>query len=258
MASETPVAHFPDLARGRTVVTGTSDGIGLAVAEALLAAGGDVVGLDVRPAPAALSAAGARYRHQLCDLRDAVALAATFADVQAHGPTLDGLVNCAGIDPFYAVDEAGAAEWAHVLDLDLRAYYLAVHHALPLLRAGGRKSIVNISSINYRLGVPRRALYTTAKNAIIGLTRGLARELGRDGIRVNTVSPGWVFTERQRQAYFEGPDAAKHLETIARTQAIGLHIQPEDIAVHVLFYLSNASRASTGHNCVVDGGWLLD
>jgi NAD(P)-dependent dehydrogenase (short-subunit alcohol dehydrogenase family) len=117
---------------------------------------------------------------------------------------------------------------------------------------------VNISSINYRLGVVGRSIYSTTKAGILGLTTGLARELGREGIRINTTTPGWVFTERQVEEYFGAPDAEKHLGTLRERQALPLHIEPADVANHILFYLSNVSRASTGHNCVVDGGWLLE
>ena len=142
--------------------------------------------------------------------------------------------------------------------IDLRASWLTAKHTLPAMKLEGRGSIVNVSSINYRLGIAGRSIYSTTKAGILGLTAGLARELGQEGIRINTVSPGWVFTERQIAEYFSGPDAEKHLATLFEKQALSLHIDPVDIANHVLFYLSNVSRASTGHNCVVDGGWLLE
>jgi NAD(P)-dependent dehydrogenase (short-subunit alcohol dehydrogenase family) len=83
--------------------------------------------------------------------------------------------------------------------------------------------------------------------------------LGAEGIRINSVSPGWVFTERQIAQYFTEPnDRQQNLETLKQRQAINRRITPQDVANHVLFYLSEASAASTGHNCVVDGGWLLE
>ncbi|RFC43135.1 MAG: NAD(P)-dependent dehydrogenase, partial [Verrucomicrobia bacterium] len=83
-------------------------------------------------------------------------------------------------------------------------------------------------------------------------------ELGAEGIRLNTVTPGWIFTERQVGEYFVGPKAKKHLAYLAGVQSLPLKITAGDVANHILFYLSDASRASTGHNCVVDGGWLLE
>jgi len=242
-----------DLRGHRALVSGSTGGIGLAVVQALLGQGCAVVGLDVAEGPPL----GAGYQHVRCDLGDATALQAALALVTAHGP-LDHVVNVAGIDPTYALSAGGRAEWDRVLDIDLRAYYLVLHHCLEALRAGAGKSIVNVSSINYQLGLPGRSIYSAAKAGILGLTRGLSRELGREGIRINTVSPGWVFTARQHREHFSGAAAAANLAHLARVQALEVHIRPEDIATHILFYLSAASRASTGHNCVVDGGWLLE
>jgi NAD(P)-dependent dehydrogenase (short-subunit alcohol dehydrogenase family) len=117
---------------------------------------------------------------------------------------------------------------------------------------------VNVSSINYRLRIVGRSIYSTTKAGILALTTGLARELGRARIRIITIAPGWVFTERQVEEYFGTPDAEEHLGTLCERQALPLHIEPADVANHILFYLSNVGRASTGHNCVVDGGWLLE
>ena len=248
------VMRLPDLAGNVALVTGSANGIGLATVTALLATGCRVHGLDIGEQPAL----GEGYTHHHCDLADGHAIGDTIAAIGAANDGLDHVVNVAGIDPLIALDAGGAAEWSRVIDLDLRAYYLVIHHAIGLLRRGRGRSIVNVSSINYRLGIPRRALYTIAKTGILGLSRGLARELGQDGIRINSVSPGWVFTERQEREYFAGESGRKHLDHLHARQALTHHITPEDIATHILFYLSQASRASTGHNCVVDAGWLLE
>lgn len=253
--SETSRVHLPDL-RGKTaLVTGASRGIGRAVVEALvahdvhcfaLANGGFESDLPAHVTPIT------------CDLSHVSAVQEAVDTVSARAPSLDYLVNVVGIDPKHRLAEGTADVWDAIVDLNLRSYYLLIRACLPLLRRGRGRSIVNVSSINYRLGIVGRSIYATTKAGILGLTTGLARELGQDEIRINTVSPGWVFTERQVAEYFTGPDAQKHLATLAEKQALSLHIQPMDIANHVLFYLSNVSRASTGHNCVVDGGWLLE
>ena len=181
-----------------------------------------------------------------------------FREISLRTERLDYVVNVAGADPKHAIDTITLGEWDRLIDLNLRAYYFVIKGALPLLRRGRGKSVVNVSSINYRLGVPGRAPYSATKAGILGLTTGLSRELGRDGIRVNTVSPGWVFTERQIEEYFAGPQSQKFLDYLAQHQAIRIEISALDVANHVAFYLSEVSRASTGHNCVVDGGWLLE
>jgi NAD(P)-dependent dehydrogenase (short-subunit alcohol dehydrogenase family) len=252
--SPAPPLHLPDLAGRDAVVTGVSMGIGRATAELLLENGARVFGLArqagrwMRPGLVPVS----------CDLADGDAIAAAFARICAETDRLDYVVNVAGADPKYPIDTITLADWDRLVDLNLRGYYFVVKAALPLLRRGSGRSIVNVSSINYRLGVPGRAPYSATKAGILGLTTGLARELGREGIRVNTVSPGWIFTERQVEEYFSGSQAERFLDYLAREQAIRLKISATDVANHVAFYLSAASRASTGHNCVVDGGWLLE
>lgn len=247
--------HLPDLRGGAALVTGASRGIGRAIVEALAAD-------DVRCFSLANQGFAADLPPQVvaipCDLSDAETIEQVVPAVAAQTQSLDYLVNVAGIDPKFRLEEGTVDIWDSIVDLNLRAYYLLIRGCLPLLRRGRGRSIVNVSSINYRLGIAGRSIYSTTKAGILGLTTGLARELGQEGIRINTVSPGWVFTERQIAEYFSGPDAEKHLATLTEKQALSVHIDPVDIANHVLFYLSNVSRASTGHNCVVDGGWLLE
>ena len=247
--------HLPDLHGGTALVTGASRGLGRGVAEALAAH-------DVQCFALADQGFGTDLPPQVvpihCDLSDAATIEQVVAMVKAQSESLDYLVNIAGIDPKYRLEEGTVDIWDSIVDLNLRAYYLLIRSCLPLLRRGRGRSIVNVSSINYRLGIIGRSVYSTTKAGILGLTTGLARELGKEGIRINTVTPGWVFTERQVAEYFSGHDAEKHFATLDEKQALSLHIDPVDIANHILFYLSNVSRASTGHNCVVDGGWLLE
>jgi len=241
--------------RGKTaVVTGASAGIGKATCELLLENGARVFGLAREMA---------QIRHDRfvaleCDLSDVDKVGGAFAKIAAEVSTLDFVVNVAGVDPKHPIDQVSVSEWDNVIDLNLRAYYFVIKYALPLLRPGKGRSVVNVSSINYRLGVPGRAAYAASKAGILGLTTGLSRELGREGIRVNTVSPGWIFTERQIAEYFKGDGARRNLDYLAQHQAVKLRVRPEDIANHIAFYLSDVSRASVGHNCVVDAGWLLE
>jgi NAD(P)-dependent dehydrogenase (short-subunit alcohol dehydrogenase family) len=253
---DTPAENFvlPDLKGKTAIVTGASLGIGKSTVERLLENGVRVVGLSrsaQKSTPPGLTSI-------LCDLSDAAALAEAFKEISEKITQIDYVVNVAGADPKYLLDEVTTEQWDHLLDLNLRAYYFVIKHALPLLRRGHGRSIVNVSSINYRIGLPGRAAYSASKAGILGLTTGLSRELGRENIRINTVTPGWTFTERQIEEYFESDEAEKHLSYLAEQQSMKLKITAADIANHILFYLSNVSRASTGHNCVVDGGWLLE
>jgi NAD(P)-dependent dehydrogenase (short-subunit alcohol dehydrogenase family) len=249
-----PALLLPDLRGKAVVVTGASAGIGRATITALLANGATCFGLSREPL--ALTHPG--FHPLPCDLRDPAAIAGAFAALRTHTTRLDGVVNVAGIDPKVPLAAGDAAHWDKIVDLNLRAYYLVIRESLDLLRAGTGPAIVNVSSINYRLGLAGRSIYSATKAGILGLTTGLARELGREGIRINTVSPGWIFTERQVTEYFSGPETAKHLAHLATVQSLPLRLQAQDVANHILFYLSAVSRGSTGHNCVVDGGWLLE
>lgn len=249
-----PALRLPDLAGRIALVTGASSGIGRATAELLLGNGAAVHGVAHERA----EITHPLFRAHLCDLRDAAAIKQTVAAIAAGSPHLDYVVNVAGIDPKVSLDEGSATQWDEIADTNLRAYYLVLHEAVTLLRRGQGRAVVNVSSINYRLGVPKRAIYAATKAGILGLTTGLARELGRDGIRINTVTPGWVLTPNQVRAYFQGDDAGKNLAYLASVQSLRVKIEANDIANHILFYLSDVSRASTGHNCVVDAGWTLE
>ena len=241
--------------RGRNaLVTGSSCGIGLATVQGLLANKVNVFGLDRTES----GLKNSRFTLLKCDLRDTSSILNAFDKISAETISLDYVVNVAGMDPKYQIDEIKIEQWNELIDLNLRAYYFVIKHALPMLRRGLGRSIVNVSSINYRLGVPGRAPYSATKAGILGLTTGFSRELGRENIRINAVAPGWIFTERQISDYFTGKDGAKNLDYLAKQQSIKIKISPADIANHILFYLSNVSRASTGHNCIVDGGWILE
>jgi len=245
---------LPDLKGRNAVVTGSAQGIGRAVVRGLLSNGACVFGLDVKTG-------GIRHRRFIqvtCDLCDTSSILRAFDRISEDVLSLDYVVNVAGMDPKYKIDEIAADQWDELMDLNLRAYYFVIKHALPMLRQGKGRSIVNVSSINYRLGVPGRAPYSASKAGILGLTAGLSRELGRENIRINAVTPGWVFTERQIADYFSGRTGERNLEYLGKQQSIKLKISPADIANHILFYLSNVSRASTGHNCIVDSGWILE
>lgn len=274
-----------DLAGRTAVVTGSSAGIGAAVSNALRIQGCSVIGLDIHHPPLNTPSASSssssspsnltstnhsthpststllpypsygKYTHIHCDVRNAQSIDQALSSFQS----LDYIVNVVGIDPKFSLKEGGTDEWAKIIDTNLRSQYLVIRAALTALEQGQGKSIVNISSINSRLGVPRRTLYTISKAGIQGLTRGLARELGAKNIRINTITPGWVFTDIQKKEYFNTEQGDKYYNYLKEVQSLPhKQIQPEDIANHVLFCLSNVSSSMTGSNMVVDAGWTLE
>jgi NAD(P)-dependent dehydrogenase (short-subunit alcohol dehydrogenase family) len=252
--SPAPLLRLPDLAGGTALVTGASLGIGRATAIGLLENGATVFGLSRHRA----EIDHPRFTSIPTDLRKMEDIRNALVTIGSATSSIDYVVNVAGADPKYLLGDVTEEDWDNLVDLNVRAYYFIIKYALPFLKEGAGKSIVNVSSINYRLGVPGRAAYSATKAAIVGLTAGLSRELGREKIRVNTVTPGWTFTERQIEEYFSGDTADKHLDFLEKAQAMKIKIRAEDISNHILFYLSHVSRASVAHNAVVDGGWLLE
>ena len=256
--SEAPPLCLPDL-RGKTaLVTGVTQGIGRATALRLLDNGARVFGLARGELAPELTEYADHYKDYPCDLQHATAIDQVFGALTAETDQLDYVVNVAGRDPKFSNDSITAEQWDSLVDLNLRGYFWVIKRALPLLRRGSGKSIVNVSSINYRLSVPGRTPYSATKAGILGLTTGFARELGAEGISINTVTPGWVFTERQVDEYFSGDGEVGNLAYLRDRQCFPLKIAAGDVANHILFYLSNVSRATTGHNSVVDAGWILE
>jgi NAD(P)-dependent dehydrogenase (short-subunit alcohol dehydrogenase family) len=250
------VVIYPDMSGRIALVTGSTQGIGKAACEALLTQGATVFGVGLDES---VERATERYFPIAVDLSRPDSAEEIIRQIRLRSRSLDYLVNVAGRDTKYSLEQGDADCFDALVALNLRGYYLLIRGAVPLLETGKGKSIVNISSINYRLGVPKRSIYSSTKAGILGLTTGLARELGARSIRINAISPGWVFTSRQEAEYFADPvEGKRNLQYLMERQSIQHCITPLDIANHILFFLSEASMACTGHNCVVDAGWLLE
>ena len=166
--------------------------------------------------------------------------------------TVDVLVNNAANDQRHTIEQVTPEYWDHSMAINLRPQFFMAQAVLPAMRAAGRGSIINMSSISWLIpstGVP---LYATAKAAIVGMTRTLAHELGPLGIRVNAVLPGAIATERQRQLWY----TPEYKAEILASQALKFDILPEDVARLVLFLAADDSRAITNQSYIVDGGWI--
>jgi D-xylose 1-dehydrogenase len=241
----------PEL-RGRLIlVTGGAQGIGEAIVRTFHAQGALVSFCDVNGSAGKSLAKelgqGALFRKvDLQNEREIIAW--IHAAGQTHR-TIHALVNNAARDPRIALERTTASQWDDLFALNLRAYFLASREAAKLMGPGS--VIVNLASITFHHGPPRMAAYVATKGGVLGLTRSLARELGPRRIRVNTVSPGWVMTERQLREFV----TPKVKRLIKRSQCIPELIQPAEIAEVILFLASNASRAMTGQELLVDRGW---
>lgn len=243
---------------GRPVfVTGGGSGIGESIVEHFCAQGSRVTFVDVAKEPsealvARVAASGApapRFVH--ADLRDVAALQRAVADARAaHGP-LRVLVNNAANDDRHRVEDVTPAYWDDRMAVNLRHQFFAAQAAIPQMKEAGGGSIVNFGSISWMNAEGGYPAYTAAKAAVHGLTRGLARDFGPDRIRVNTVVPGWVMTERQIRLWL-GADGERQIQ---ENQCLKDKLHPPDIARMVLWLAADDSRMCTAQNFVVDAGW---
>src|SRR5438067_2630860 len=242
-------------------ITGAARGLGQEFARSLAAAGARIVAADINDCTETVDlvkrengeAIGTRL--DVADAGSAREMAE--AAVRAFG-RLDGLVNNAALygalhgGRFDAIDEA---EWDAAMAVNVKGIWNCCKAAVPAMRQAGGGSIVNIASLAATYGMPYGLHYTTSKAAVIGLTRGLARELGRDNIRVNAVAPSVVLTEGTREFFAEKADKA--LETIKMGQAIASNLLPSDLSGTVQWLISDASAFVTGQTIAVDGGTVM-
>lgn len=236
-------------------ITGVAGGIGSATARVFSAAGWAVVGVDRQPRD---GQAGVD-RYLSADIAAPGADETIFQQVADTFGRLDVLVNNAAVQVCKPLVETTPDEWDEVMNSNLRAVYLAIRQAHPLLKASGNGAIVNISSVHAIQTSSNIAAYAASKGALLALTRALAIELAPDNIRVNAVLPGAVDTHMLRAGLGRGHAAGDTIDE--RVLALGArHIvgrigQPEEIAQAILF-LADSERASfvTGQALVVDGG----
>lgn len=259
MPSETSAdgrAIYPSLRGKRVIVTGGGSGIGAALVESFCRQGAHVAFVDLTPEPATaladrIEAEGFhRPIFAQLDLKDVDALKATIANFEAQLGRIDVLVNNAANDDRHAIEEVTPAYWDERMATNLRHLFFATQAVIPAMKKVGGGVVLNFGSISWHLALNELTLYQTAKAAIEGMTRSLARDLGRDHIRVNTIIPGNVQTPRQMKWYTPEGEAE-----IVAAQCLEGRIQPIDIAAMALFLASDDARYCTGHNYWVDAGW---
>jgi D-xylose 1-dehydrogenase len=242
---------LPELRDKNILVTGGAAGIGEAVVRAFHGQGARVFFCDrsTRPGAQLARELGQRAEFRRVDVTDERAIMGWIREIGRRHKTIHALINNAARDPRIPLARLSARDWDRLFATNLRAYFLTCREAVKWMRAGS--SIVNFGSITFHLGPVNMSAYVATKGGVLGFTRSLARELGRRRIRVNTISPGWVMTERQRREYLT-PAIRKQLR---RDQCIPDLIQPEEIADVVLFLASEASRTMTGQELLADRGW---
>ncbi|MGC5168376.1 SDR family NAD(P)-dependent oxidoreductase [Luteimicrobium sp. DT211] len=237
----------------RVLVTGGASGIGLATAGLFAGRGARVGVLDrASEPPPELRRDVAAY--EAADVTDDTAVrAAVAALVEALGG-LDVVVNNAGIGAQGGVEDNPDDEWLRVLDVNVVGMVRVSRAALPALRASGRGAIVNTCSIAATAGLPDRALYSASKGAVLSLTRAMAADLVRDGVRVNCVSPGTADTPWIGRLLASAPDPAAERAALEARQPHGRLVSAVEVAEAIVFLASPASGSTTGTSLAVDGG----
>jgi NAD(P)-dependent dehydrogenase (short-subunit alcohol dehydrogenase family) len=247
-------------------ITGGGRGIGRAIALAF-AGPGNLVAIAARTraqleeTAEAIRSRGARALVLAVDITDERAVARAFEEFRAVSPTLDVLVNNAGIGGGQTLDQTDTASWRRVIDTNVWGTFLVTRQAMPLLADRGR--IINMSSVLGRFGVPGYTAYCASKHAIIGFTRALSLEVASRGITVNALCPGWVETDMATDGMRRGATAAGLTFEQFRAQAmervpIGRMIQPEEVAALVKFLASPEASAITGQTYNICGGQTMD
>jgi NAD(P)-dependent dehydrogenase (short-subunit alcohol dehydrogenase family) len=251
-------AIYPSL-KGRVVlVTGGATGIGESLVRHFALQGARVAFLDIQDEAAValrneLSVAGGTaplYLH--CDVTDTDALKESVERVLAGLGTVDVLVNNAGNDQRHATAEVTPEFFDKCVALNLKPYFFCIQAVIPAMKAAGRGSIINLSSISWMIPSTGLPVYVAAKAGIVGMTRTLAHELGPAGIRVNAVLPGAIATEKQKRLVY----TPEYKAEILAQQALKRDILPEDVARLALFLASDDSSGITNQSYVVDGGWV--
>jgi NAD(P)-dependent dehydrogenase (short-subunit alcohol dehydrogenase family) len=249
-------ATYPNLADKRVVITGGGTGIGAAIVEAFVKQGAQVVFLDIQDeASQALAASLAAEKHApkyiRCDLTDLNAVTAVFAQIEKEQGATEILVNNAANDNRHNVGDVTAKYWDDSLAVNLRHQFFCAQAVAPGMKAAGGGVILNFGSISWHLALSNLTLYMTAKAAIEGLTRGLARDLGPDGIRVNCIVPGQIQTARQMALWYSPEQEAQ----ILSAQCLPERVLPEDVAALTLFLASDNAGRCSGRDYFVDAGW---
>ena len=235
------------------VVTGAAQGIGRAIADGLAAEGARIVVVDLQRAEEA-AGAYADGVGLIADVANEADVARVVSEARERCGSIDVLVNNAGLYASLAMrpfTEIPLEEWRQVMDVNVASMFLTCRAVVPVMREQGGGKIVNISSGTPFRGVPFLLHYVTSKGAIVALTRALAKELGRDGIHVNCVAPGFTMSEGV-QAHPEVVDALRDVSVAART--IQRDQVPEDVAGAVVFLCTPAADFVTGQTMVIDGG----
>jgi NAD(P)-dependent dehydrogenase (short-subunit alcohol dehydrogenase family) len=250
MAFDYTTVQYGSLQDRSVVITGGASGIGEEMVRAFAAQGARASFIDIaqEPGNALANATGATFH--ACDVTDIPALRAVLARIESDQGGVDVLVNNAGKDDRHDMAEVEPDYWRRALALNLDHHFFATQAVAKGMAARGAGSVIMLGSISWMRGRPGMVGYTTAKAAINGMTRTLARELGPSNIRVNCIVPGAILTERQKQLWLTPELNQQFLDL----QALKFRLDASHVAKMALFLGSDESGGCTGANFIVDAG----
>jgi 3-oxoacyl-[acyl-carrier protein] reductase len=240
------------------IVTGGGGGLGSGICSALAAAGAKVAVAGrtkekLDRVAADVNTSGGRAIAVEVDIADAASVTAMTERVLSELGGIDVLVNNAAVYHRKPWTEITEADWDQVLDTNLKGYYLCARAAYPALKESGHGRVINVASITFFGGIPNLLDYVASKGGIVGFTRALAREVGSDGITVNTLSPGAFPTDAEKIH----PDLENYNREILAAQSIKRRGTPEDVGNLVTFLAGDGSSFITGQLIQIDGGWMM-
>lgn len=258
MPSQNGLASYPSLEGKRVFVTGGGSGIGEGIVTAFAEQGAQVAFIDIAlGASLALCERVAAAGHpapvfRQCDIRNIPVLQTVMAALAEEVGDFDVLVNNAGNDDRHQPEDVTLAYWDERIAINQRPMFFTCQSVIAGMKNRGGGSIINLGSTSWHMAGGGYPVYTTTKAAVSGLTRGLARDLGPYNIRVNTVTPGWVMTERQLKLWVD----AEGEQLIDRSQCLPGRVLPWHVARMVLFLAADDSAMCTAQEFIVDGGWI--
>jgi NAD(P)-dependent dehydrogenase (short-subunit alcohol dehydrogenase family) len=250
-------ARYPSLAGRAVFITGGATGIGATLVEQFVAQDARVAFVDIDDANGEALArrladgAATPPLYQRCDVTDTPALERAIAASRARLGPITVLINNAANDQRHQIEATTPQSWDQGIAVNLKHQFFAAKAVYADMKAAGGGSIINFGSVSWRLKQGGMPVYTTSKAAVQGLTRSLARDFGTANIRVNTIVPGWVMTEKQKRLWFDEQGKAD----VARGQCIHRELMPLDIACMALFLAADDSAMCTAQDFIVDAGW---
>ncbi|TKB43825.1 SDR family NAD(P)-dependent oxidoreductase [Thalassotalea mangrovi] len=251
--------RYPSLSGKNVLITGGGTGIGACLVEAFAEQGARVCFIDILAEPSTKLVdrlnqefPDARVKFYQADLLDISKLRQVIKDIDENFGGVSILVNNAASDTRHHVQEITPEYWDERINTNLRHYFFAIQAIQPQMQKLGGGSIINMGSMCWHDCHEGLAGYSAAKAGVVGLTRGLAKDLGKDKIRINTITPGWVMTERQLSHWIN----ENTMKKIEENQCIKDYVMPEDIAAMALFLASEDSKHCTAQDFIVDGGWI--